>query len=283
MTRPSTGSRYWDERLETLAPERRALLREHRLHWQLRRCWDGSPFYRAQLEAAGLDPATFDGTRDWRRLLPLEDEDLPDLHAWAVAPEAWWDHVDAAPGVPSRVVTDGDAIHQRDLVARALWAGGIRPLYGLSNFDYIHADGIDYGAVIVGGAGRIETLESGIRGDEVAEPEALWADVWPRPGDSNTYPAVALFLDIGTPTVTFTCQDAGVLHWIDDHFLIETVDPASGEPVPAGGVGAVLVTDLTREGSPLLRYRTGLEAALSDEPCPCGRTSAHSDFVRRLT
>src|SRR3954468_1324090 len=104
------SQRYWDERLETLPAERRALLREHRLHWQLRRCWDGSPFYRARLEAAGLDPSTFSGTDDWTRLPTLRDTDLPVTPDWAVAPEVWWDHLDAIPGHPQRVVTDGDAI-----------------------------------------------------------------------------------------------------------------------------------------------------------------------------
>jgi hypothetical protein len=256
MTSPHPKGRYWDERLETLAPERRRMLREHRLHWQLRRCWYGSPFYRARLEAAGLDPATFNGTRDWRRLPPLQAEDLPELHAWAVAPEAWWDHVDAAPGVPSRVVTDGDAIHQRDLVARSLWAGRTPPMMNR---------GVSVAVLaltrpqLLAWARRAGIL---IDGDEqLAAP----SDGWPF--------SAPMFL---------ACHEGEALHWNDDHFSIETVDPASGEPVPAGAVGSVLVTDLTREGSPLLRYRTGLEAALSDAPCPCGRTSAHSAFVRRL-
>src|SRR5437764_689358 len=98
---------YWDPRLETLAPERRRLLREHRLHWQLRRCWDGSPFYRARLEAPGLDPSTFAGSDDWLRMPVLRPSDLPSTPAWAVAPEAWWDHLETLPSQPARVVTDG--------------------------------------------------------------------------------------------------------------------------------------------------------------------------------
>src|SRR5262245_45064347 len=117
----------WDPQLETLAPERRRLLQEHRLHWQLRRCWDGSPFYRARLEQAGIDPATFAGLEDWRRLPELRAEVLPELRDWAVAPESWWERVDQVPGHPARVVTDGDAIHLADLAARALWAAGARP------------------------------------------------------------------------------------------------------------------------------------------------------------
>src|SRR4051794_17762605 len=81
--------RYWDAQLETLLPERRRLLREHRLHWQVQRSWDGSPFYRAWLEAGGLDPTTFDGLADWARLPILRAADLPSPHEWAVAPQSW--------------------------------------------------------------------------------------------------------------------------------------------------------------------------------------------------
>ena len=112
--------------------------------------------------------------------------------------------------------------------------------------------------------------------------EAVWTDIWPDPHVSPRAKSVAVGVPFVAPTVAHSCRDAGVLHWLDDHFLVETVDPATGEPVGAGEVGSVVITDLTREGSPLLRYWTGLEAALSDEPCPCGRTSVHSAFVRRL-
>jgi len=64
------------------------------------------------------------------------------------------------------------------------------------------------------------------------------------------------------------------LHVQEDHFLVEVVDPETGEPVTEGDDGELVFTTLTKEAQPLIRYRTGDIGALSAEPCPCGRTMA---------
>ena len=75
------------------------------------------------------------------------------------------------------------------------------------------------------------------------------------------------------PGVASECLEAQRgLHVNDDHFLVEVVDPASGEPVPEGSFGELVFTTLTREATPVLRYRTGDIASLDRSPCPCGRT-----------
>jgi phenylacetate-CoA ligase len=62
------------------------------------------------------------------------------------------------------------------------------------------------------------------------------------------------------------------LHVNEDHFLVEAVDPVTGEPVPDGVAGELVFSTLTKEALPLLRYRTGDIAALRRGDCPCGRT-----------
>jgi phenylacetate-coenzyme A ligase PaaK-like adenylate-forming protein len=62
------------------------------------------------------------------------------------------------------------------------------------------------------------------------------------------------------------------LHVNEDHFLVEVVDPSTGEPLPDGTPGELTFTTLTKEAMPLLRYRTGDIAALRPGSCPCGRT-----------
>ena len=59
----------------------------------------------------------------------------------------------------------------------------------------------------------------------------------------------------------------------EDHFYPEIVDPDTGEPVPEGEDGVLLITTLTKEALPLLRYWTGEEVSLIAEPCVCGRTT----------
>jgi phenylacetate-CoA ligase len=64
------------------------------------------------------------------------------------------------------------------------------------------------------------------------------------------------------------------LHVNEDHFLVEVIDPDDGAAVAPGTVGELVFTTLTKEALPLIRYRTGDLGAITEEPCPCGRTTA---------
>ena len=77
------------------------------------------------------------------------------------------------------------------------------------------------------------------------------------------------------PGVATECREAqDGLHVNEDHFLVEVVDPLSGEPVPDGTPGELVFTTPTKEALPLLRYRCGDIAALNRTTCACGRTLA---------
>ncbi len=81
------------------------------------------------------------------------------------------------------------------------------------------------------------------------------------------------------PGVSGECQMKDGLHVNEDHFIVEVVDPETGEPVPEGKEGELVFTSLTKEAVPVLRYRTGDLASLSTRPCPCGRTLARHTKV----
>ena len=68
-------------------------------------------------------------------------------------------------------------------------------------------------------------------------------------------------------------------HVNEDHFIVEVVDPQSGEPVADGEVGELVFTTITKEALPLLRYRTGDLASVTREPCACGRTFARMSRI----
>ncbi len=79
--------------------------------------------------------------------------------------------------------------------------------------------------------------------------------------------------EMNGPGVAFECPEQNGMHVWEDAFLLEVMNPETLEPVGPGEVGELVFTNLTRQGMPLLRYRTRDLAAYDDSPCPCGRTS----------
>jgi phenylacetate-CoA ligase len=85
---------------------------------------------------------------------------------------------------------------------------------------------------------------------------------------------VEVFDDYGSVELSagfFECEEHDGHHLLWDHFLVETVDPATGEP--AQGRGEMVFTTLKREATPLIRYRTGDLVRIEYDQCACGRTS----------
>jgi|UniRef100_A0A7C5EPJ2 phenylacetate-CoA ligase len=76
------------------------------------------------------------------------------------------------------------------------------------------------------------------------------------------------------PGVAGECPYRQGMHLNEDHFLAEIVDPATGEVLPPGELGELVLTTITREATPLVRFRTGDLTCLDLSPCPCGRTLA---------
>lgn len=86
--------------------------------------------------------------------------------------------------------------------------------------------------------------------------------------------------EIMGPGVGFECECQSGLHINEDHFLIEIVDPETLEPVEDGEPGEVVFTTLTKEGIPLIRYRTRDISSLMTSECACGRSFKR---LRRLS
>ena len=77
------------------------------------------------------------------------------------------------------------------------------------------------------------------------------------------------------PGVATECLEArDGLHVHEDHFLVEVIDPESGDQLEEGDEGELVFTTLVKEAMPMLRYRTGDIGSLTYEPCACGRTTA---------
>lgn len=82
------------------------------------------------------------------------------------------------------------------------------------------------------------------------------------------------------PGVSFECLEHSGMHINEDMFIAEIIDPVTGDVLPEGSEGEIVFTTLTKEGIPMLRYRTKDITRLTYEPCACGRTLARMDLVK---
>lgn len=78
--------------------------------------------------------------------------------------------------------------------------------------------------------------------------------------------------EMNGPGVAFECEHKAGMHLWEDNYILEIIDPATGEPLPDGQVGELVLTTLRREAMPILRYRTRDITSIVPGPCACGRT-----------
>ena len=137
------------------------------------------------------------------------------------------------------------------------------PSYALYLADAMKQQGIDPDSL---------NLKAGIFG---AEP---WTEEMRREIESRlhikAYDIYGLS-EISGPGVAYDCECQNGLHVNEDNFIIEIIDPITGEAKPDGEQGEVVFTCITKEALPLIRYRTHDIASVTHEKCACGRT-----FVR---
>jgi len=81
------------------------------------------------------------------------------------------------------------------------------------------------------------------------------------------------------PGVAAECRNKDGLHVYEDHFIPEIVDPDTGEVLEEGQVGELVLTTITKEAFPVIRFRTGDLTCLSKRTCPCGRTLSRIDPI----
>jgi phenylacetate-CoA ligase len=128
----------------------------------------------------------------------------------------------------------------------------------------------------------IETLdEKGITPAELSLSKALigaepWSDSFRKEIEQKLAISAADnygLTEVMGPGVSYECEEKNGLHISEDHFIAEIVDPDTGSVLPAGEKGELVITTISKEAFPLIRYRTGDMTCLMSGSCPCGRTS----------
>ena len=89
--------------------------------------------------------------------------------------------------------------------------------------------------------------------------------------------------EIMGPGVAYECSEQNGMHINEDHFILEVIDPETGEPLGPGQQGELVFTCITKEAFPLIRYRTRDIGVITYDPCPCGRTFARMSKPRGRT
>ncbi|HVM60034.1 MAG TPA: phenylacetate--CoA ligase [Verrucomicrobiae bacterium] len=137
----------------------------------------------------------------------------------------------------------------------------VTPSYALYLADFLEKKGVDprrdlaLRKAFVGAEAHTEETRRKIE-------QALGVDVYNSYGLS----------EMNGPGVAFECEHKCGMHLWEDNYLLEIVDPKTGEPLPDGQTGEMVLTTLCREAMPLLRYRTRDITSIIPEPCACGRT-----------
>ena len=86
--------------------------------------------------------------------------------------------------------------------------------------------------------------------------------------------------ETGGPGLSGDCEYRCGMHINEDFYYCEIIDPTTGEVLPEGSEGELVITTLTKEGIPMLRYRTKDLTRITYEPCKCGRTTARMEKIK---
>lgn len=86
--------------------------------------------------------------------------------------------------------------------------------------------------------------------------------------------------EIYGPGIGINCENEAGIHYWDDYIYIEIIDPKTGEVLPDGEEGEIVITTLVKEGAPLIRFRTHDMSRIIPEPCSCGRSYPRIDIIK---
>jgi len=280
-----TIGKYWNEKIETMPI---AELKKHqlkKLKEQVQHCYDHSAFYRKKLDNAGLKPESIKTLEDIQKIPFTVKNDLRDnypLGMLAVKP-ADIVEIHASSGTTGNPIigayTKNDVDAWQELMARSIYTTGgrkddvIHIAYGYGLFT--GGIGFHYGAQKIGAT--IVPVSGGMTQRQIKLMKDLGATVL------CCTPSFAVYLaetELCGPGVSIECNEHKGLHIWEDHFIVETIDPKTGEVLSPGEEGELVFTTLTKTGIPMLRFRTRDISVINPEKCMCGRTHARMMRIR---
>ena len=304
------------------------------LKWTVRHAYEGSGFYRAHLDAAGITPEDIRSLDDLRRLPFTTADDLRDGYPFPfrAVPFEQIVRIHASSGTTGKrkilCYTQKDVDDWRHFFARAYEMAGVTPLdrvqiavgYGVWTAGAGFQAGVEkLGALAVPvGPGNVDlhceflvdlqstvlccTASMGLlmaeevhkRGiaDKINLKKIIYgserSSVSMRRKISELFGGVELFdipgmTELYGPGTGIECPDHDCIHYWADYYILEILDPETLQPLPDGEWGEMVVTTLSKEAAPLIRYRTRDITRIIPGPCTCGSILPRHSRLRGRT
>ncbi len=325
---------YWNQSRECMPREEMQKLQSERLMKTVKRVYHNVPYYRAKMQAIGVEPEDIKGIEDLRKLPFTYKQDLRDKYPYGLfaAPLSEIVRIHASSGTTGKKTVVGytrnDLEKWSEVMARTLTSVGatkesvIQIAYGYGLFTgglgaHYGAEKIGASVIPISGGNtklQIELMkdfgttllactpsyalymaeeieESGIKLSELKLKAGVFgAEPWSAAMRSEIEKRLGIVAidiyglsEVIGPGVATECMCKCGLHVQEDHFIPEIIDPDTEEVLPAGSVGELVFSTVTKEGLPLIRYRTRDISSLNYETCECGRTLVRMDKVTGRT
>ena len=301
----------WNKAKETMSRDEMHDLQGKRLVKLVKYVYTNVKFYREKMQALGIEPGDIHGIEDIVKLPFTTKQDLRDNYPYGLqaAPASEIVRVHASSGTTGNPTivgyTQKDIEIWAECVSRCLGAAGMSKE---DTFSVSYGYGLFTGGLalvptstgntekhlrlmrdlkITGTAATpsymlylAETMEKmGIKKEDLSLKAALCgAEPWTENMRQEIQNKLGLKMfniyglsEVLGPGVSYECECQNGSHICEDHFFPEIIDPDTLEPLPYGQQGELVFTTLTKEGMPVLRYRTRDISSLIIDECPCGR------------
>ena len=305
----------WNPTKECMSRDQMRELQGKRLHKIVEYVYHNVPFYRNKLQEMDLTPADIRGIDDIVKLPFTTKKDLRDNYPFGLqaAPQSEIIRIHASSGTTGNPTIVGytrkDISIWSECMARSLSSYGV----GLGAHNGVEMVGASVVPASTGNTEKharlirdlgitgiactpsyalylAETMDRlGITKDQIhLRVGAFGAEPWTENMRTEIQERLGLkgfnlygLSEIMGPSVSYECECQDGSHINEDHFFPEIIDPVTLEPLPAGQTGELVFTTLTKEGMPVLRYRTRDLCSLLPGECPCGRTNVRMSAIHR--
>jgi phenylacetate-CoA ligase len=293
----------YEEELETMKSDEIKALQNKRIVKMVKYAYDNVPFYKKKLKDTGISPDDIKSSEDLHKVPFTVKDDLRDHYPYGILDDLdTWSKL-MARAISRPGVKKGDIM--QNIYGYGLFTGGLGFHYGAELL------GVSVIPTSTGNTKRQLKIAKDMKStvlactpsyalylaeaalDEGYKPledfnlkfGLFGAEAWSEEARKKIQDSLGLgaydcygLSELYGPGVAMECHNQNGLHISSDEFLVETIDSKTGEVLEPGKQGELVITMLTREAMPLLRYRTKDLAVISEEECECGRF--HSRIMR---